>query len=115
VCSSDLIHPERIARRCPERLKPIAYGHDLLEDTSVTMERLIQEGFPEYILIAIDLLTRRASDTNEVYWMKILTNPDAAQVKILDIDDNINDCPTESGREKYTKAIALFKQYGYTA
>ena len=107
-------HPARIADKAELRLKPIAWLHDVPEDTNVTLEDLKREGFPTYILAAVDLLTHRKGDTNMAYWKKILTNPDAVSVKLMDIQDNMGETPSEYAKEKYGRALALFKQAGYS-
>lgn len=108
-----ITHPLRVANNVEDRLKPIAILHDVCEDTPITLERLKDHGFPPYILKAIDLLTHKEGDSNIVYWNKILTNEDAAKVKVQDINDNLNDNPSDHAKLKYTRALALFKQYGY--
>jgi len=107
-------HPARIAAKAEDRLKPIAWLHDVPEDTQVTLEDLKREGFPTYVLAAVDLLTHRKGDTNMAYWKKILTNPDAVTIKLLDIQDNMGETPSEYAKVKYAKALELFKQAGYS-
>jgi (p)ppGpp synthase/HD superfamily hydrolase len=107
-----ITHPERVAAKVKDRLKPIAWGHDLLEDTCVTLDDLQKAGFPPYVLAAVDVLTHKHGDSNNVYWHKILTNKDALQVKLADIEDNEKDSPSEHAKEKYVRAKALFKKYG---
>jgi len=109
-----ILHLERVANAVEDRLKPIALGHDLLEDTRVTLEDLKKEGFPPYILTAVDALTHKEGDSNIVYWNKILTNKDAIEVKIQDIMDNLGDSPSIQAKEKYSRALTLFKQAGYS-
>jgi hypothetical protein len=48
------------------------------------------------------------------YWKRILTNPDAVIVKLKDIEDNLAETPSEHAKEKYVRALALFKQAGYS-
>lgn len=107
-------HPARIAAAVEDRLKPIAWLHDVVEDTGITLEALKQEGFPSYILDAVDVLTHKDKEPNVVYWKRILTNPDAVAVKLQDIKDNMGETPSEYAKQKYEKALALFKQSGYS-
>jgi (p)ppGpp synthase/HD superfamily hydrolase len=109
-----ITHPARIAARVDDRLKPIAWLHDVVEDTTITIANLRTMGFPDYVVDAVNVLTHRKSDTNEVYWNRILTNKDAVAVKLEDIRDNLASNPSEYARQKYTKALALFKQFGYS-
>lgn len=107
-------HPARIAAKAPDRLKPIAWLHDVPEDTNITIGVLKEAGFPSYIIQAVDLLTHRKGDSNMMYWTKILTNPDAIAIKLLDIQDNMNETPSEYAKAKYAKALALFKKHGHS-
>lgn len=104
-------HPERVAAAVEDRLKPIALGHDLIEDTKVTLKDLKRVGFPSYIIDAIDLLTHRKNEPNLSYWGKIKTNSDAKTVKLVDINDNVNDAPSEHARHKYARALSFFNDY----
>ena len=101
-------HPERVAAAVEERLKPIALGHDLIEDTKVTLLDLKIMGFPLYIIEAVDLLTHRKGEPNLSYWGKIKPNPDALAVKLADINDNLHDHPSEHAKQKYSQALSFF-------
>ena len=101
-------HPERVAAAVEPRLKPIALGHDLCEDTSVTLDDLRKEGFPTYIINAISDLTHIKSEPNLIYWGRIKENPDALTVKLKDINDNVNDHPSERAKAKYAQALIFF-------
>ncbi len=105
-------HPARVAAAVEARLKPIAWLHDVVEDTNLTTDDLKKAGFPSYVINAIDLLTHKKEDTNMVYWKKILTNPDAAAVKVADLKDNLSDQPNEYQKQKYAKALKLFSGSG---
>ena len=108
-------HVEQVADAVEDRLKPIALGHDLLEDTEITLKDLIDAGFPSYVTDAIDLLTHKNNEPNQSYWNKIGTNKDATAVKLADIKNNLSSNPTERQVEKYNKALQLFQKLGYEA
>jgi len=107
-------HPLRVANKVLPRLRPIAILHDTIEDTSVTIDDLKKVGFPSYIIDAVDVLTHKNKEPNMIYWARIADNKDAVIVKLYDIDDNINDNPSDRAREKYIKAIAFFKERGFS-
>jgi len=106
-------HPEAVAKLVESRLKPIAWLHDVVEDTDLTIQDLQDAGFPNYIVNAVDDLTHRKSDTNVFYWNNMLKNADAVTVKIADIMTNLNDAPTEYQKIKYQRALKVFADAGY--
>ena len=103
-------HPFRVAEAVEDRLKPIAFLHDVPEDTRITIKDLMEEGFPLYIIRAVDLLTHRNKEPNLQYWGRIKQNPDALAVKLADINDNINDNPSEKAKAKYALALKFFAE-----
>lgn len=109
-------HPSRVADAVEDRLKPIALLHDSIEDSKgrITLDTLREYGFPQYIITAVNLLTHKPGDSNIVYWKNILTNEDAVKVKLADIYDNMKDSPSEHAKQKYVRALELFKQMGYS-
>ena len=108
-----IIHPRAVAAVVEKRLKPIALGHDLGEDTEITTEELVFIGFDSYVTNAIDLLTHKHRVPNVVYWNNILTNSDAVIVKIEDIKHNLSSAPTIRQIQKYAQALEIFKKSGY--
>lgn len=108
-------HPEMVAAKVEPRLKPIAWLHDAVEDSNgvVTLQTLIDAGFPSYITDGVDLITHRQNEPNMVYWRKMLGHPDVVIVKIADITTNLSDDPTPLSREKYARALKLFADAGY--
>ena len=102
-------HPLAVSNALPDRLKPIALLHDVVEDTDVTQADLEYLDFPKYILDAVDLLTRKKVDNYTQYLNKIRHNPDALAVKFADIDHNLNDDPTQKQRNKYLSALTILK------
>ncbi|WP_442509397.1 hypothetical protein SH528x_000966 [Novipirellula sp. SH528] len=68
--------------------KMVAVMHDLVEDTSVTIDDLRQKGFSETVLAAVELVTHRETDSYEDYVVRIKANPIAREVKLADLRDN---------------------------
>lgn len=108
-------HVEPVAASVEDRLKPIAYLHDVVEDTEVTLEDLRTAGFPEYVLTAIDVLTHKNNEPNVSYWTRIAQNKDATAVKLADIRNNLSGTPSERQKAKYAQALQLFSKFGYDA
>lgn len=71
-----------------EELMQIAVMHDLVEDTSITIEQLRKEGFSERVLNAVDLLTHRPVQDYDSYIKMLSNNPDCVKVKLADLKDN---------------------------
>ncbi len=62
--------------------------HDLVEDTDVTLEELIERGYSRQVVDAIDALTHRDSDSYEHYVLRIAECELAKRVKLADLRDN---------------------------
>lgn len=106
-------HVNAVAFAVEDRLKPIAYLHDVVEDTNVTIHDLKHHGFSQYILDAVELLTHKHGDSNAEYWKKIAVNADAVTVKLADINHNLSETPSDVARKKYHRALEFFKSLGY--
>jgi (p)ppGpp synthase/HD superfamily hydrolase len=106
-------HVQSVADAVEDRLKPIAYLHDVVEDTPITLDELRQAGFPEYVLEAVDLLTHKNREPSVHYWGKIAKNKDASIVKIEDMKVNLRDDPNPRQIEKYMRGLNLFTRAGY--
>jgi len=107
-------HPLRVANKVSPRLKPIAILHDTIEDTHVKLSDLKEVGFPSYVIDAVDVLTHKNKEPNVIYWGRIAENKDAVIVKLYDIRDNLAGNPSDHARAKYIKAIAFFKERGFS-
>lgn len=110
-----ILHPLRVmsgARTEEERI--VAILHDVVEDTSVTLDDLSKEGFSENVIKAIDLLTHRDEDSYDEYLEKIAISGStlAVTVKILDLIDNINPLRLpEIGDKEITRIRKYHKAY----
>ena len=71
--------------------KIVGVLHDIVEDTDWTFERLAREGFPAYIVDAIQCLTKTSEDEPyDDFIERVKTNPLAVRVKINDLADNMD-------------------------
>lgn len=118
-------HPERVAASvaafAPDDWKyeaeQVAWLHDVVEDTSVTLNDLRDLGFSEDVVSGVDAMTKRKGEDMEDYFARVRSNPLARIVKHADIDDNINpgrlallDEPTVTRLvKKYTRSRNLLK------
>ena len=86
-----LLHPLRMMLRMEtEAAMMAAVLHDVVEDTEWTLERLREAGFNEEVLEAVDCLTHREGESYQEFVERVGTNPIARQVKIADLEDNMN-------------------------
>ncbi len=84
-----IFHPIRVMMRCrTEEAKIVALLHDVVEDTDVTFDDLIAEGFSESVIAALRLVTHAEKDSYDAYVEKIAANPLAVEVKLADLEDN---------------------------
>lgn len=97
-----ILHPLRVMFQVqsddPE-LMQIAVLHDVVEDSSWTLERLRKEGFSERVLDALTLLSRGDEDY-DIYIERIAQNHDAIMVKLSDLRDNSDISRLKGIREK---------------
>lgn len=70
--------------------KTVAWLHDIVEDTPVTLDDLRREGFPEHIVAAVDAHTHRADEAYLDYVRRAAANPLARQVKMQDVLHNMD-------------------------
>jgi (p)ppGpp synthase/HD superfamily hydrolase len=83
-------HPRRVASKLDSpSAKVVALLHDVLEDTGVTKAELRGE-FGDEVAEAVDALTRRKDVPREEYYARIRGNELALQVKLADIEDNLD-------------------------
>lgn len=85
------LHPQRVAARCSTDAETIvALLHDTIEDTDITPEFLIKNGFPKYIVDAVLSVTKRAGESYEDFVARAKQNPIGRMVKIHDLEDNMD-------------------------
>jgi (p)ppGpp synthase/HD superfamily hydrolase len=86
-----ILHPLRMMMRMESETAMIAAVlHDVVEDSDWTLEQLRGEGFSEEVLQAVDCLTSRDSESYDEFIARVETSAVARQVKIADLEDNLN-------------------------
>ena len=70
--------------------KITALLHDVLEDSNMTFEQLLAEGFPPRILAAVRCLTRNEGESYEAFIERVKSNSLATRVKLCDLEDNMD-------------------------
>ena len=95
-----------------EEEKAVTLLHDVIEDSSVTAEELLNAGLPETVVTAVQILSKKKGQDYQTYLKTVKSNPLARAVKLADLKHNsdlsrletITDKDLE-GLEKYKKAI----------
>ena len=93
----------------------IAVGHDLLEDTEVTVKTLGEWGFTDRVIDGIKHLTKVPGELYDVYKDRVKESPDAVRVKIADLMHNMDLSrlgrkPTDYEVERYEKYSAFLME-----
>ena len=84
-----VFHPFHLAEQMnSEDAVCVALLHDTVEDTDITFEDLINEGFNDNIINALKLLTHNDDTAYMDYIYKIKDNPIARIVKLADLYHN---------------------------
>ena len=84
-------HPMRVAMRCHcDEEKMVALLHDTIEDTDVTAEYLLDQGFPQFIIDGILAVTKRDGESYEDFVARAAQNPLGRIVKLHDLEDNLD-------------------------
>ena len=110
-----VFHPFHLAEQMDsEETTAVALLHDVVEDTSYTIEDLKNMGFSEKILEAVSLMTHEEGMEYMDYVKKIKNNEIARKVKLADLKHNSDlsrldkvDEKALKRREKYLKAIEI--------
>ena len=84
-----VFHPFHVAEQMPdEETTIVALLHDVIEDTSYTIDDLRKMGFSEEVLDALDLMTHDKNVPYMEYVAKISENEIAHTVKLADLRHN---------------------------
>ena len=89
-------------------LQRIAYLHDVVEDTGVSLDEIHSNFGPE-VGSAIDALTRREGEQYFDFIRRVNEHPEAKQVKLADLHANLKRQPHESLAQRYNKAIDILR------
>ena len=110
-----VFHPFHLAEQMDDEISTIcALLHDVVEDSPITFENLLEMGFPQEAIDVLKLLTHEKNVPYMDYVAKIKTNPTAKKVKIADLRHNsdktrltVIDETMEKRFEKYDSALEL--------
>jgi len=112
-----ITHPEAVADNVetPEE-KAVAWLHDVVEDTKVTLDDLREAGFPEEVVFGVGAMTNPKRENTYLEYLKtVMDNPIALNVKIADITHNMSTMPKEKKRQslyaKYELALYILEHH----
>lgn len=106
-------HPETVANLVQtDEHKIVAYLHDVVEDTALTLDDLMRHGFPNRIISAVDTLTKKNGQSYQSYLELVKRNDLAKVVKLADLQHNSDlsrlktvEPKDVERQEKYRRAI----------
>lgn len=118
-----IAHPMRVAldfiRSGDETRAIIAVLHDVIEDSDITTDALLADGFSSEIVDALIALSRENAESYEAFLDRAASNELARPVKVADLRDNMDGSrmallPSEKAtklREKYAGAMERLTQF----
>ena len=116
-----VFHPFHLAEQMTDEVSTVcALLHDVVEDTSLTLEDLAEMGFPACVTEALSLLTHDPSVPYFDYIAAIASHPIAKQVKLADLRHNSDLSRMDESEidewalkrtEKYKTAIEMLLQH----
>jgi hypothetical protein len=115
-----IAHVERVARAVPPEARALAYLHDLLERTTITLTELRAGGLTDLEHAGLMLLTHHLGQTYETYVLRIANAPGgvgrlARTIKLADLEDHLSHLRIPSGAPSYAWArrqIAIGRERG---
>lgn len=107
-----ILHPLRVmfAMKTNDE-KIVGVLHDVIEDTKYTFEDLRNQGFSDKILKALDCITNRHLESYDDFIERIKTNRIAVNVKIADMEDNMDIRRLKKINEKDTERLNKYIHY----
>lgn len=110
------MHPMTVASRMRTAAeRQVAAMHDLIEDTSITLQRLRDEGFSDEVINGVDSVSRRPGESRMDAARRVLFDPVGLFVKVEDLLHNLDPSrlPEMSPQDHslmaaYRKVLAFF-------
>lgn len=105
-----ILHPIRVMLSGKTKIEKICgVLHDVIEDTDITLEYLKNQGFSDEVLLSLDALTKRYSESYDKFINRILENEIACKVKQADLSDNMDLSRIKNPSEKDYKRIEKYR------
>lgn len=107
-----ILHPLRVMHRVSdEAARIVAVLHDVVEDTSVTLDDLRAAGFSDEVMAAVACVTHARHEPYAEYVVRCRNNPIARQVKLADLEDNSLLSRAILRRDREAKDVARLRRY----
>ena len=108
-----ILHVLRVMARMPtEQSRLVAILHDVVEDSAITTDDLLERGFPPAVVAAVGLLTKAEGTDYLDYIREVKSDPLATAVKVADLEDNMDirrlSSPTEADVQRILKYRAAW-------
>ena len=102
-----IVHPEAVVGRVGEdpTRRAVAWLHDVVEDTDLTLADLEAEGFPPAVLEGVQLMTHDDGTPYRAYVERLRQSDVARAVKRADLLSNLADGPSDRQIVKYAQAL----------
>ena len=104
-------HPIYVASQVDtEEERAVALLHDVIEDSPVSAEELLQAGLPETVVTAVQVLTKKKEQDYQTYLETVKKNPLARVVKLADLKHNSDLSRLSSITEKDRERLKKYKK-----
>lgn len=105
-----ILHPFTVALMVDDsKGKIVAWLHDIVEDTTMTLDKLLEEGFTNEIVDAVDAITRRVGELRQDYLNRVKSNKLACMVKIADLNHNSDLTRIKNPKQRDYERVAQYK------
>lgn len=113
-----ILHPLAVMHRFAVtdfNAQAVAVLHDVIEDTEVTANDLLEAGIPGHVVRAVSDISKRDGEDYGDYLERVKANPLARRVKLEDIGHNMSRLDNLSPRHagylaaKYTRALKFLR------
>lgn len=109
------MHPQYLAQKAKnDDERACAWLHDVLEDTNITSDDLIECGIPENIVNAVIAITHKKGEDRQVYLDRVKKNAIARNVKLYDLEHNSQLSRIKNPTQKdYDRIVRYQKEIEY--
>ena len=106
-----ILHPLRVMLGLETELERICgVLHDVVEDSDISFEYLLGEGFSEEVIDVLDHITKRDGESYDDFIGRIIDNKIACKVKLADLHDNMDITRIKNPRPEDIERIKKYKR-----